>query len=164
MSSTILTVMVLVVMWVVVLVPMLVRRHEDEMECVAEDQDTAGPDAPVCSPALRRRRRTLGTLFGLAVVAVPLALVVTAWAWVAQVAADLLICGYLVWLRKETRRAAERRRQQAARMEAARTRAAAPRLVQGGLSRAQPGRVVGLDDDDPTFAEIEQYTPRAVNQ
>jgi hypothetical protein len=148
-SSTILMAIVLVIMWLVVLVPMFVRRGEDRAEFRSMDRfatamrvlsrrapSTGGvagrrryataPPAPYAdgtSPIrtaarermLRRRRRTLAVLAGIAVVGAPAALALSSWLWLAQVPATLMLAGYVGWLRAQARREYERRTRRAAR-------------------------------------------------
>ena len=168
MGSTILTVIVLVVMWVVVLVPMFARRNEESLETaggrlggavrilarrnkpaphvshaddteiedavpdetediealeaeeVSEVDDPAVVERPMPSSRaqmLARRRRTLGTIVMLAVMT---ALLAAGWRpriWLVQVALDVLLVGYLWWLRQEVRRERQRRARRARRRE-----------------------------------------------
>jgi hypothetical protein len=147
-SSTILMAIVLVIMWLVVLVPMFVRRGEDRAEFRSMDRfatamrvlsrrapssggiagrrryATAPPSpyadgaSPVRTAArermLRRRRRTLATLAGIALLAAPAALALASWLWLLQVPATLLLAGYVGWLRTQVRREYERRTRRAA--------------------------------------------------
>ena len=148
MSSTILMAIVLVIMWLVVLVPMFVRRGEDRAELRSMDRfatamrvlsrrssssggvagrrryATAPPapyadgSSPIRTAArermLRRRRRTLAVLVGIALLAAPAALALSPWLWLAQVPATLLLVGYVGWLRAQVRREYERRTRRAA--------------------------------------------------
>ena len=171
MSSTILMAIVLVIMWLVVLVPMFVRRGEDRAELRSMDRfatamrvlsrrssssggvagrrryATAPPapyadgSSPIRTAArermLRRRRRTLAVLVGIALLAAPAALALSPWLWLAQVPATLLLVGYVGWLRAQVRREYERRTRRAALFgEAA---AAAPASASHAVRRA--GRV-----------------------
>jgi hypothetical protein len=147
-SSTILMAIVLVIMWLVVLVPMFVRRGEDRAELRSMDRfatamrvlsrrapsaggvagrrryATAPPasyadgTSPVRTAArermLRRRRRTLAVLAGIAVLAAPAALALSPWLWLAQVPATLMLAGYVGWLRAQVRREYEWRTRRAA--------------------------------------------------
>jgi hypothetical protein len=170
-SSTILMAIVLVIMWLVVLVPMFVRRGEDRAELRSMDRfatamrvlsrrssasggvagrrryATAPPapyadgSSPIRTAArermLRRRRRTLAVLVGIALLAAPAALALSPWLWLAQVPATLLLVGYVGWLRAQVRREYERRTRRAALFgEAA---AAAPASASHAVRRA--GRV-----------------------
>jgi hypothetical protein len=170
-SSTILMAIVLVIMWLVVLVPMFVRRGEDRAELRSMDRfatamrvlsrrssssggvagrrryATAPPapyadgSSPIRTAArdrmLRRRRRTLTALVGIALLAAPAALALSPWLWLAQVPAMLLLVGYVGWLRAQVRREYERRTRRAALFgEAA---AAAPASASHAVRRA--GRV-----------------------
>jgi hypothetical protein len=148
MSSTILMAIVLVVMWLVVLVPMFVRRGEARVEYRSMDRfatamrvlsrrapssggvagrrryATASPvpyadgTSPIRAAArermLRRRRRTLAVLAGIALLATPAALLLSPWLWAAQVPALLMLVGYVGWLRSQVRRENERRARRAA--------------------------------------------------
>jgi hypothetical protein len=217
---------VLVIMWLVVLVPMFVRRGEDRAELRSMDRfatamrvlsrrspssgGVAGrrryataPPAPYAdgtSPIrtaarermLRRRRRTLAVLAGIAVITAPAALAMSPWLWLAQVPATLLLVGYVGWLRAQVRREYERRARRAALF--GETAAAAPPVPASHAVR-RAGRVaaavaaeeaaemadrswrpvpvprptyvtapvashpsestVDLDDDDPTFTDLE---------
>jgi hypothetical protein len=63
---------------------------------------------------LRRRRRTLAVLAGIALLAVPAARALSPWLWLAQVPAVVLLVGYVGWLRTQVRREYERRARRAA--------------------------------------------------
>lgn len=159
MSSTILTVIVLVVMWIVVLVPMFTRQRDDASESTVErfssamrtlgrrpettadvtetDEDIEEnleedvvedeefeQDEPVVRPMpaaraqmLARRRRTLGTLVSLTLITVLLALGWRSQLWLLNGVFDVLLVGYLWWLRQEARREQQRRARRAARGE-----------------------------------------------
>jgi hypothetical protein len=147
MGSTILTVIVLVVMWVVVLVPMFTHRNEDNVgftgavrvlrrrngraphsshladspeEPELSEEDSAPdavqrPMATTRAQMLARRRRTLGTIVMLAIMT---ALLAAGWRpriWLVHVCLDMLLIGYLWWLRAEARREKSRRARRAAR-------------------------------------------------
>ena len=171
MSSTILMAIVLVVMWLVVLVPMFVRRGEDRDEYRSMDKfatamrvlsrraptssGVAGrrryataPPAPYAdgtSPIrtaarermLRRRRRTLAFLAGIALLTTSASLAVSPWLWLAEVPALLLLFGYVGWLRTQVRREHERRARRAALFGG--VGAAAPASASHGVRRT--GRV-----------------------
>lgn len=129
MSSTILTAIVLVVMWVVVLVPMFARHHGDgvELRSVEEfsgamrvlSRQTSGPaafahdddyvDRSAREEMLLRRRRALGTLVMLTLVTLLLAIGWRPVCWIPQAGFDLLLVGYLWSLRKEVLRERSRR-------------------------------------------------------
>ena len=221
----------LVVLWFVVLVPMVVTRGEDQENGpgtadsgrTLQRRRTADPVVSAATQrvaidraALREsgeltvdvhalRRRTLGGLVALTVLALVGALTYSAWLWTAQVVLDLAVVGYLLVLRKVARRErlAARRAARAAAREAlfaggARP-APAPRTAPDDLEHPtvtqellpslphpsvplapvhplRPGRVVaarvpapagwqngavvGLDDDDIGFADIDEYRPR----
>ncbi len=242
MSSTILMAIVLVIMWLVVLVPMFVRRGEDRAEIRSMDRfatamrvlsrraPTSGvagrrryataPPAPYAdgtSPIrtaarermLRRRRRTLIMLAGIAVLAAPAALALSSWLWLTQVPATLMLAGYVAWLRAQVRREHERRTRRAAlfgeaagapaphavRRRPSRVASAiaaeeaakiadrswrpipvpTPTYVTAPVARRRAATMVDLDDDDPTFADLDArefetaahhsyQRPRAVNE
>jgi hypothetical protein len=176
MGSTILTVIVLVVMWVVVLVPMFTRRNEEsdetmagrfggavrilarrsrpaphvsradrtEDEADAVDEDTAEelsdvdiedeevpelierPMPSARAQMLARRRRTLGTIIMLAVMTALLAIGWRPRIWVIQIGLDVLLVGYLWWLRQEVHRERARRERRAQRGEPIARTAARP--------------------------------------
>jgi hypothetical protein len=223
----------LVVLWFVVLVPMVVTRGDAqggraeladsgrtlqrrrtvdpvvhaETERVSIDRDALRTSGELQVDVHALRRRTLGGLVALAVLALAGAMVYSPWIWTAQVVLDVAVVGYLLVLRKAARRErlAARRAARAAAREALRT----PRQLP--LQRAEPasvldaevhetvvpqmphpsvplapvhplrlGRVVvartpapagwqqsavvGLDDDDIGFADIDVYQPmRAAN-
>ncbi|MEN3362213.1 MAG: hypothetical protein V7637_6195, partial [Mycobacteriales bacterium] len=134
MSSTILMVIVLVVMWLVVLVPMFVRRHEDPSEARPRERiatavrvlarrpqtsvptAVAAPAEPVAAPRsaafraeahrrmLRRRRRTLAFLVGIAATGTAAAPTVSGWLWPVAGTGAALFAGYVIWLRQQVRR------------------------------------------------------------
>src|SRR5829696_2944877 len=133
----------LVVLWFVVLVPMVVTRGD------AQDGRTVRADSgrtlqrrratgPVVHAETDRealftsgelkvdvhalRRRTLGGLVALAVVALVGAVAYSPWLWVAQLVLDLAVVGYVLVLRKVARRErlAARRAARAAAREALR--------------------------------------------
>ncbi|MBI1758664.1 MAG: hypothetical protein HYR62_05500 [Actinobacteria bacterium] len=206
MSSTILTVIVLVVMWVVVLVPMMVRRDMlDDEEMHQPDISTplparllsrslrldprraeaVPPDDPGCADRgygrstrrasrvemLIRRRRTLAALASLAALSLLAATTLAPAWWAVQTGLDLMLTGYLVWLRAEARRAAEHRRAREALMHAGRTvtvsgadaRPATPVVPRPAARSTIAAQVVPLDDDDLSFVDIEERYPRAAN-
>ncbi|MGY1600979.1 hypothetical protein [Geodermatophilus sp. SYSU D00815] len=233
----------LVVLWFVVLVPMVVTRgdsHADQgttastgrtlkrrrsvdpvvaadTERVAIDREALRTSGELKVDVHKLRRRTLGSLVVLAVLALAGALLVNPWVWPAQALLDLAVVGYVLVLRRVARRerlAARRAARQAAReaflgstarpaparRPAPERRPAPVAAVAGHRTEAQealpslphpslplapvhplrPGRVVaartaapagwqnsavvGLDDDDIGFADIDEYRPaRVVN-
>ncbi len=225
----------LVVLWFVVLVPMVVTRGDAqdgrtvradsgrtlqrrratgpvghaETERVAIDREALLTSGELKVDVHALRRRTLGGLVALAVVALVGALAYSPWLWVAQLVLDLAVVGYVLVLRKVARRErlAARRAARAAAREALRgssrlapgTRPAPapqpapeqqetvvaqdlPRLPHPSVPLApvaqfrgrvvaartpapagwQHSAVVGLDDDDIGFADIDEYQPRRV--
>jgi hypothetical protein len=216
----------LVVLWFVVLVPMVVTRgdagdgrdladsgrtlqrrrtvdpvvHADT-ERVSIDREALFTSGELQVDVHALRRRTLGGLVALAVLAFVGAVVYSPWLWTAQVVLDLAVVGYLLVLRKAARRErlAARRAARAAAREALRTRPAPmqrsvleevvhetvaaehlphPSVPLAPVHPLRPGRVVaartpapagwqnsavvGLDDDDIGFADIDEYQPRRV--
>jgi len=214
----------LVVLWFVVLVPMVVtrgdsqtgrgeltstgrtlqRRHKAtpvtsvDTERVAVDRGALRTSGELKVDVHKLRRRTLGGLVVLALLALAGAFLLSAWVWPVQVLLDLAVVGYVLVLRKVARRErlAARRAARAAvrdaRMTASRpvrerrpepVEQAVPVLPHPSLPLApvhplRPGRVVaartaapagwqhsavvGLDDDDIGFADIDEYQPRRV--
>ncbi len=225
----------LVVLWFVVLVPMVVTRGDAqdgrteradsgrtlqrrraaspvvhaETERVSIDRDALLTSGELKVDVHALRRRTLGGLVALAVVALVGAVAYSSWLWIAQLVLDLAVVGYVLVLRKVARRErlAARRAARAAAREALRPvarpvaeprTAPAPRTapeVQEAVAAVPPpslphpsvplapvaqfrGRVVaartpapagwqnsavvGLDDDDIGFADIDEYQPRRV--
>jgi len=214
----------LVVLWFVVLVPMVVtrgdsqtgrgeltstgrtlqRRHKAtpvtsvDTERVAVDREALRTSGELKVDVHKLRRRTLGGLVALALLALAGAFLLSAWVWPVQVLLDLAVVGYVLVLRKVARRErlAARRAARAAvrdaRMTASRpvrerrpepVEQAVPVLPHPSLPLApvhplRPGRVVaartaapagwqhsavvGLDDDDIGFADIDEYQPRRV--
>jgi hypothetical protein len=212
----------LVVLWFVVLVPMVVtrgdsqtgrgeltstgrtlqRRHKAtpvtsvDTERVAVDREALRTSGELKVDVHKLRRRTLGGLVALALLALAGAFLLSAWVWPVQVLLDLAVVGYVLVLRKVARRErlAARRAARAAvrdaRMTASRpvrerrpepVQQAVPVLPHPSLPLApvhplRPGRVVaartaapagwqhsavvGLDDDDIGFADIDEYQPR----
>ncbi|NYJ06228.1 hypothetical protein [Petropleomorpha daqingensis] len=216
----------LVVLWFVVLVPMVVTRGDSQSgkgeptstgrtlqrrrtatpvtsvdtERVAVDRGALLSSGELKVDVHKLRRRTLGGLVALSLLALAGAFLLSAWVWPVQVLLDLAVVGYVLVLRKVARRErmAARRAARAAvreaRMATARpvrerrpepVQEAAPVLPHPSLPLApvhplRPGRVVaartatpsgwqhsavvGLDDDDIGFADIDEYRPaRVVN-
>jgi hypothetical protein len=179
-----------------------------ETERVSVDRDALRVTGELHIDVHSLRRRTLGGLATLAVMAAVGAMVWSPWLWTAQLALDLAVAGYLLVLRKVARRErlAARRAARAAAREALRAPvqstevplfAAAPEpqkyqtvaqeqlpvlphpsvplapvhpLHRGRVVAArtpapagwQQSAVVGLDDDDIGFADIDVYQPRRV--
>src|SRR3954451_20576081 len=224
----------LVVLWFVVLVPMVVTRgdaqgtraeladsgrtlkrrrtvdpvvHADTQR-VSIDRDALYASGELQVDVHALRRRTLGGLVALAVLALVGAVIYSPWLWAAQALLDLAVVGYLLVLRKPARRerlaarraaraaarearlgpagrpAPERRAAVVAEPEPATvTQEAVPQLSHPSVPLApvhplRPGRVVaaraatpagwqnsavvGLDDDDIGFADIDEYRPQRV--
>jgi hypothetical protein len=213
----------LVVLWFVVLVPMVVTRGDGQSrraadsgrtlqrrrtvdpvvhadtERVSIDRDALRVTGELKVDVHALRRRTLGGLVALALLALVGAFAVAGWLWVPHVLLDLAVVGYVLVLRKAARRerlAARRAARAAARQ--ARLARPAPRSVLdeevhptvaadavpmpsvplAPVHPLRPGRVVaartpapagwqgsavvGLDDDDIGFADIDEYQPRRV--
>jgi len=90
------------------------------------------------------------------------AILLVSWLWFGAVASLALLVGYLTYLRRQVRIEASIRQKRMERLQRARQirpeYARAPRRSRGGLSAVQPGRsVVDLDDDDPSFDELEDF-------
>jgi len=213
----------LVVLWFVVLVPMVVTRGDAEggraeradsgrtlqrrrtvdpvvhaaTERVSVDRDLLRTSGELQVDVHALRRRTLAGLVAVAVLTAVGALVYSPWLWVAQVALDVTVVGYVLVLRKVARRErlAARRAARAAAREALRAAqrpapveetvhetVAQPQLPHPSVPLApvaqfrarvvvartpapvgwQQSAVVGLDDDDIGFADIDEYQPRRV--
>ncbi|MGY1751816.1 hypothetical protein [Blastococcus sp. SYSU D01042] len=221
----------LVVLWFVVLVPMVVTRGDAqddrtgradsgrtlqrrraanpvvhaETERVQIDREALLTSGELKVDVHALRRRTLGGLVALAVVALVGAVAYSSWLWIAQLVLDLAVVGYVLVLRKVARRErlAARRAARAAARAALRTPArpaaapaprtapevhetvaaeALPKLPHPSVPLApvaqfrgrvvaartpapvgwQNSAVVGLDDDDIGFADIDEYQPRRV--
>jgi hypothetical protein len=221
----------LVVLWFVVLVPMVVTRGDSQTgkgeptstgrtlqrrrsavpvssvdtERVVVDRDALRTSGELKVDVHKVRRRTLGGLVVVSLLALAGAFLLSSWVWPLQGLLDLAVVGYVLVLRKLARRerlaarraarAAEREARMAAsrpvrerRSEPAHRTAAEqalPELPHPSLPLApvhplRPGRVVaaraatpsgwqhsavvGLDDDDIGFADIDEYRPaRVVN-
>ena len=220
----------LVVLWFVVLVPMVVTRgdaqtgqgladsgrtlqrrrtvdpvvHADT-ERVSIDRDLLRTSGELQVDVHALRRRTLGGLVALAVLALVGALVYSSWLWAVQGLFDVAVVGYVLVLRKAAKRErlAARRAARAAARAAMRTPVARPVPAQRDASEFhetvaqeslpklphpsvplapvhafpigrvvvartpapagwQQSAVVGLDDDDIGFADIDEYQPRRV--
>ena len=213
----------LVVLWFVVLVPMVVTRGDAEggraeradsgrtlqrrrtvdpvvhaaTERVSVDRDLLRTSGELQVDVHALRRRTLAGLVAVAVLTAVGALVYSPWLWVAQVALDVTVVGYVLVLRKVARRErlAARRAARAAAREALRAAqrpapveetvhetVTQPQLPHPSVPLApvaqfrarvvvartpapvgwQQSAVVGLDDDDIGFADIDEYQPRRV--
>ena len=225
----------LVVLWFVVLVPMVVTRGDTqdgraeladagrtlqrrrtvdpvvhaETERVSVDRDALLTSGELKVDVHALRRRTLGGLVVVALLALVGAVIYSPWMWLAHAVLDVAVVGYLLVLRKAARRErlAARRAARAAAREALRTPRTVPAqrmapidafddvvhetVAQESLTQLphpsvplapvhplRPGRVVaartpapagwqqsavvGLDDDDIGFADIDVYQPRRV--
>jgi hypothetical protein len=221
----------LVVLWFVVLVPMVVTRGDAQTgrlgladsgrtlqrrrtvdpvvnadtERVSIDRDLLRTSGELQVDVHALRRRTLGGLVALAVLALVGALVYSPWLWTVQGLFDVAVVGYVLVLRKVARRErlAARRAARAAARAAMRTPVARPVPAQRDASEFhetvaqeslpklphpsvplapvhafpigrvvvartpapagwQQSAVVGLDDDDIGFADIDEYQPRRV--
>jgi hypothetical protein len=214
----------LVVLWFVVLVPMVVTRGDTQggraeladsgrtlqrrrtvdpvvhadTERVSVDRDLLRTSGELQVDVHALRRRTLGGLVALAVLALVGALISSPWLWTVQALFDVAVVGYVLVLRKVARRErlAARRAARAATREALRTSTARPAPAEAEVHETvaqenlphpsvplapvaqfrarvvvartpapagwQQSAVVGLDDDDIGFADIDEYQPRKV--
>jgi len=164
---------VLVVLWFVVLVPMVLHRGSPTQDMTKEGTGSTmrvlhrrgskarGPaglaegaiavlrrplrDPRVEADVVSRRRRTLAGLITLAVVWALLAVFYRSYFWTAQIVLDLLVFAYLVYLRLEAQREAERRDRRAVRF----------------ADRPTPGRPPGrrAKTRPATFSDVEVTAP-----
>src|ERR687890_480410 len=163
----------LVVLWFVVLVPMVVTRGNSqaaraeladsgrtlqrrrtvdpavhaETERVLIDRGALLTSGELRVDVHAVRRRTLAGLLALTLLALVGALVWSPWLWIAQGVLDVAVVAYLMVLRAGVHPL------RPGRVVAARS--AAP-------AGWQNSAVVGLDDDDIGFADIDVYQPRRV--
>ncbi len=169
---------VLVVLWIVVLVPMVLHRGQSgetatnegtgstmrilhrrgsESKASLAGEAIARLQRPLRDPRVEadvvmRRRRTLSGLIALAVLWAGLALFYRSYFWTAQIVLDLMVFGYLVYLRLEAQREAERRDRRAARFSERPTGSRQP-----AGPRAPSGR--RLVRQEPTFSDAEVTGP-----
>lgn len=162
---------VLVVLWIVVLVPMVLRRGSTSEAVTSEGTGStmrvlrrrgAGEDGPggltkgamavlkrplrdprVEADVVSRRRRTLTGLIALAVIWALLAVFYRSYFWTAQIVLDLMVFAYIVYLRLEAQREAERRNRRAVRF----------------ADRARPGQAPSTRP--PTFSSADITAPIA---
>lgn len=142
-------------------------------EPIHYDDDAPAPAVATSgsrSRMLMRRRRTLAALATLVTLSAVAALTLAAAWWIVQIGLDLMLTGYLVWLRAEVKRAAQRRQSREVRMQAGWTvdeveTPAVPVAVPRPPSprTTVTAQIVPLDDDDPSFTDLEERYPRAVN-
>ncbi len=172
---------VLVVLWIVVLVPMVLRRGKASAAVTSErtgstmrvlrrrGAKSGGPaglaegamavlkrplrDPRVEADVVSRRRRTLVALIALAVVWALLAVFYRSYFWTAQIVLDLMVFAYIVYLRLEAQREAERRERRAVRFAG---RSAPARSAGRRSSRAS------TDDDDDATAPIPRVKDKPV--
>jgi hypothetical protein len=137
----------------------------------ASERVWTATDRPRAAPVRRRpavlarRRRALAVLALLAIATAGAATVASPALWLANAASDVLLLGYLTRLRAGARNAHRARREAARREVRARSapRPAAPAYRTTQATR-RPSQVIGLDDEDPSFAQIEVRYPRAANE
>ena len=122
------------------------------------------PEAAEATRAYRYQQRRRVTLILLvATVAFAVAAAVTiSWLWIGAVISAALLVGYLTYLRRQVRIEAAIRQRRMERLQRARQirpeYARRPRRTRGGMSAVVPGRsVVDMDDDDPSFDDLEGY-------
>ena len=114
---------------------------------------------------LRRRRRTLAVLAGIALLAAPAALALSPWLWLAQVPATLLLVGYVGWLRTQVRREYERRTRRAALFGEAAAAAPAPAshaVRRSGRVAAAVAAEEAADASDRSWRPVPVPTPTYV--
>ena len=122
------------------------------------------PEAAEATRAYRyqqRRRVTLILLIATVVFAVAAAVTIS-WLWIGALISAALLVGYLTYLRRQVRIEATIRQRRMERLQRARQirpeYARPPRRTRGGMSAVAPGRtVVDLDDDDPSFDDLDGY-------
>lgn len=155
---------VLVLLWFVVLVPMVLHRGSANEAVTSEgtgstmrvlrrrrtgSADTAGlaegamavlkrplRDPLVEADVVARRRRTLVGLIALAVVWALLAMFYRSYFWTAQIVLDLMVFAYIVYLRLEAQREAERRERRTVRFADRATPARPPARRRASFSDA----------------------------
>ncbi|MBA3523270.1 MAG: hypothetical protein H0T85_01690, partial [Geodermatophilaceae bacterium] len=173
---------VLVVLWIVVLVPMVLRRGDEAGQSdegthttmrvlhrrgseshgvTAEAMDRLRRplrDPRVEADVVSRRRRTLVGLIGLALLWAVLALFVASYFWTAQIVLDLMVFGYLAYLRLEAQREAERRARRKVRFP---DRPVAPRAPMPGSGGTRPPTFSNADVTGPLPAVPAQAAPVA---
>jgi hypothetical protein len=145
------------------------EEHAGGPEKVSPYRDGAARPAGGRTAVLARRRRVL-TLLAVLVLATGVAAVLwTPVIWVAHAVCDLLLVGYVGTLRSGARRQAQRparlRQQQrpASVREPHPAPQSAPRPVANSSVRRQ-SQVIALDDEDPSFAQMDMRYPRAANE
>ncbi|MFC7612889.1 gephyrin-like molybdotransferase receptor GlpR [Actinokineospora soli] len=198
-----LIVVALVVAWLVVLVPMVVRRRQEiarttestlagrvvrpaddapdpvddvvEEELAVDDEPLddddfeprryrpgrGGFDPDAAARAARAkyafRQRVVVLMLVAAVATAVAAGMAVSWLWWVHGGIDLLLVGYLSYLRRQVRIEDEIRRRRLARMQAARRHHARPveDYVAARPRPAHPGAVVvDIDDEDPWFDDL----------
>ncbi len=168
---------VLVVLWFVVLVPMVLRRDSGSRAVTSEGTGStmrvlrrrgSGSngqgglaegamavlkrplrDPRVEADVVSRRRRTLAGLIGLAVLWALLAIFFRSYFWTAQIVLDLMVFAYIVYLRLEAQREAERRDRRTVRFADRPSSAARP-----------PGRRPATLSDADVTAPIPRVPPK----
>ncbi len=122
------------------------------------------PEAAEATRAYRyQQRRRVALVLLIATAAFTLvSVLVASWLWVGAAVSAVLLVGYLGYLRRQVKIEAAIRQRRMERLQRARQirpeYQRPPRRTRGGLSAVAPGRtVVDLDDDDPSFDELEQY-------
>jgi hypothetical protein len=124
------------------------------------------PEAAEATRAYRyQQRRRVALILLVATVAFSVAApLVTTWLWFGAAVSAALLIGYLTYLRRQVKIEAAIRQRRMERLQRARQirpeYARPPQRTRGGMSAVAPGRaVVDLDDDDPAFADLEDYQP-----
>jgi Ca2+/Na+ antiporter len=180
---------VLVVLWIVVLVPMVLHRGSATGAGTNEgtgstmrvlhrrgsgSEKSAGltggamarlkrplRDPRVEADVVARRRRTLIGLITLAVAWALLAVFYRSYFWTAQIVLDLMVFAYLVYLRLEAQREAERRDRRAVRFADRPTPSRAPgrRPTVPETSTTSTTRPPTSTTRPPTFSDVDVTAP-----
>jgi hypothetical protein len=115
---------------------------------------------------LARRRRVLAAVTVLSFASAAASVTVAPAFWLVNLGCDIMLLAYLIRLRSGARRDARRQRrattpashEQRVRPEQHQPRQAPP------IPARRPSQVIALDDEDPSFAQLEVRYPRAANE
>ncbi|GAB2936643.1 hypothetical protein GCM10027047_36500 [Rhodococcus aerolatus] len=145
-------------------------RHEPEHDEVPRRRRGRGGFDPEADAVTRHaryavRQRVVLTLIAAVVVTAVVAVTATSAAWWLNVVVDLALVGYLVYLRTQVRIEQEVRERRLNRVGRARlgvASAQAERADELPPRLRRPGAVVvEIDDEDPSFYELDEYGPPA---